>query len=92
LLGCTHYPLLRAVIAGRVGEGVAIVDSATATASALAELLSVNGLEAPQAAGATATHLQLTTGDPERFHELASRLFGADFPDVEPVDLGVAAG
>ncbi len=29
------------------GERVAIVDSATATASALAELLSVNGLEAP---------------------------------------------
>jgi glutamate racemase len=92
LLGCTHYPLLRAVIAGQVGDGVAIVDSATATASALAELLSVNGLEAPPAAGAAATHLQLTTGDPERFHELASRLFGADFPDVEPVDLRVAAG
>ena len=47
LLGCTHYPLLRAVIAAQVGERVAIVDSATATASALAELLSVNGLEAP---------------------------------------------
>ena len=91
LLGCTHYPLLRAVIAAQVGEGVAIVDSATATASALAELLGVNGLEAPATPGA-ATHLQLTTGDPARFHELASRLFGADFPDVEPVDLGVAAG
>jgi glutamate racemase len=89
LLGCTHYPLLRAVIAAQVGDGVAIVDSATATASALAELLNVNGLDAP--ADTDATHRQLTTGDPERFHELASRLFGADFPDVEPVDLGVAA-
>ena len=29
------------------GEGVAIVDSATATASALVELLAINGLEAP---------------------------------------------
>ena len=91
LLGCTHYPLLRAVIAAQVGEGVAIVDSATATASALAELLGVNGLEAP-AGGAGATHRQLTTGDPERFHEVAGRLFGADFPAVEPVDLGEAAG
>jgi glutamate racemase len=90
LLGCTHYPLLRAVIAARVGEGVAIVDSATATASALAELLSVNGLEAPSS-DAAATHLQLTTGDPASFHELASRLFGADFPDVERVELGVLA-
>jgi len=91
LLGCTHYPLLRAVIAAQVGDSVAIVDSATATASALAELLNVNGLESP-AGGGPATHLQLTTGDAERFHDLASRLFGADFPEAEAVDLGVAAG
>lgn len=90
LLGCTHYPLLRAVIAGQAGERVAIVDSATATASALAELLGVNGLEA--GSRGPASHVQLTTGDPERFHELASRLFGSDFPDVEQVDLGVPAG
>ena len=54
LLGCTHYPLLRAVIAAQVGERVAIVDSATATASALAELLSVNGLDAPGSTRGTA--------------------------------------
>jgi glutamate racemase len=47
LLGCTHYPLLRPVIAAIAGEHVAIVDSATATASALVELLAINGLEAP---------------------------------------------
>jgi len=88
LLGCTHYPLLRPIIAGIVGDRVAIVDSATATSSALAELLGVNGLEAGDAA-ATATHRQLTTGDPERFGQLAGRLFGTDFPDVESVDLGV---
>ena len=91
LLGCTHYPLLHAVISAQVGEGVAIVDSATATASALAEVLGVNGLEASAEAAKAAAHLQLTTGDPERFHALASRLFGTDFPDVEQVDLGVAA-
>jgi glutamate racemase len=88
LLGCTHYPLLRSVIAALVGDHVAIVDSATATASALAELLSINGLEA--AAAADATHLQLTTGDPRSFHALAGRLFGAAFPDVEHVELAVA--
>jgi hypothetical protein len=81
---------------------VAIVDSATATASALAELLDVNGLEAPdggsRAAGADASpgpasrHRQLTTGDAGRFGELAGRLFGTDFPDVESIELGVLAG
>ncbi len=53
LLGCTHYPLLRPAIEAVAGEGIAIVDSAAATASALAELLSINGLEAP-GAGASA--------------------------------------
>ena len=50
LLGCTHYPLLRDLIAALAGDHVAIVDSATATASSLAELLKINALES----GATA--------------------------------------
>ena len=54
LLGCTHYPLLRPLIAAAVGDRVAIVDSATATASALSELLSVNGMEAPGTTRGTA--------------------------------------
>jgi glutamate racemase len=54
LLGCTHYPLLAGVLSDCVGAGVAIVDSATATASSLAELLSVNALEAPGSTPSTA--------------------------------------
>ena len=98
LLGCTHYPLLRPILVRLAGETVAIVDSATATASALVELLSVNGLEAGAASatgsgadGSLATHLQLTTGDAAHFADLAGRLFGSDFPTVEPVELGALA-
>jgi glutamate racemase len=80
LLGCTHYPLLRDAIAAVAGEGIAIVDSAAATASALAELLSINGLEAP--AGAAPNHVQLTTGDVARFRSIAERMFEDGFPDV----------
>jgi len=54
LLGCTHYPLLQPVLASIAGDRVAIVDSATATASRLAELLSINGLEAPGTTRGTA--------------------------------------
>jgi glutamate racemase len=99
LLGCTHYPLLRAAIAVVAGEKIAIVDSAAATASALAELLSINGLEAPAGAaftpgapGAGATHVQLTTGDIDRFRSVASRMFGDAFPDVAAVEVGPGAG
>ena len=88
---------------------MAIVDSATATASSLAELLGINGLEAPGTTRGTAadagadgherpdeargdaTHLQLTTGDPELFRSIAARMFGDGFPDVEAVELGVVA-
>jgi len=108
LLGCTHYPLLRNLIAGIAGERVAIVDSATATASALSQLLSVNGLEAPGTTRGTAadagvagherpedaapipSHVQLTTGDADRFLDIAVRMFGDAFPVVEPVELAVA--
>jgi len=109
LLGCTHYPLLTSSIRECVGESVAIVDSATATASSLSELLSVNALEAPGTSRGTAadagmagheppresatapSHVQLTTGDVERFRSLARRMFGDDFSDVQPVTLGPAA-
>jgi glutamate racemase len=86
LLGCTHYPLLGPILARLAGDGVAIVDSATATASALVELLNVNGLERGDTApGMPPIHVQLTTGDPDRFGDLAGRLFGSAFPTVEPV-------
>ena len=92
LLGCTHYPLLQPVIAAVAGEHVAIVDSATATASRLVELLSVNGLEAPDAGAgaAAASHVQLTTGDVDAFRSVASRLFGDAFMDVASVELEIA--
>jgi len=54
LLGCTHYPLIQAAIAAVAGQRIAIVDSASATASALSELLLINGLEAPGSSRGTA--------------------------------------
>lgn len=56
LLGCTHYPLIRNAIAEVAGERIAIVDSATATAASLSELLLINGLEAPGSSRGTAAN------------------------------------
>jgi glutamate racemase len=89
LLGCTHYPLIRSVIAAVAGEHVAIVDSATATASALSELLAINGLDAPGTD--EVSHVQLTTGDVDAFRSVARRLFGDTFVDVEQVELAAVA-
>jgi glutamate racemase len=89
LLGCTHYPLLAPVLARLMGERVAIIDSASATASALAHLLDVQGLHAPT--GAKADHVQLTTGDIVAFRRIAAQLFGDLFPTIESVAVPSAA-
>jgi glutamate racemase len=85
LLGCTHYPLLGPVIRGIVGEGTAVIDSATATASALASLLEIHGLGAP--GPAAGRHRMLTTGDVTTFKETAARLFGSDLGTIDAVTL-----
>jgi glutamate racemase len=84
LLGCTHYPLLGEVIARAVGPGVAVIDSASATASALASLLEVQGMATDRTA---ATHVQLTTGDVDGFRRTSDLLFGSLFPSVESVEV-----
>ncbi len=73
----------------RSGTGVAVIDSALATASVLAELLAINELHAP--GGSSPAHLQLTTGDVARFRDTAALLFGSEFAAVEPVVIPEAA-
>ena len=85
LLGCTHYPLLRAPIEAIVGRGVAVVDSAYTTALATEDLLDALGARA--AAGPAPTHRVATTGSVEAFVDVARRLFGERLPRVESVEL-----
>jgi glutamate racemase len=88
LLGCTHYPLLGSAIAGVVGQGVAVIDSAHATASALAVVLEVDGIAAP--ADHQAEHRLLTTGEVAAFERTARILFGGPVGSVEQVRLSSA--
>ncbi len=83
LLGCTHYPLIAPVIKRTVGDTVAVIDSASATASALAGLLEIHSLAAPP--DVTPRHVQLTTGDVDAFGVVAGRLFDAALARVESV-------
>ena len=90
LLGCTHYPLLAEVVRAVAGSDIAVIDSASATASALASLLEVHGLDASDAA--QGSHRMLTTGDVEAFRGTAIRLFGPQFSEVGSLTLGTAGG
>lgn len=91
VLGCTHFPLLSAAIQQVMGARVRIISSAEETAREAAEVLARrDGLargEGPP------RHTFVTTGDPEEFRRLGSRVFGADLGPVAAVTLGgVEAG
>ena len=83
VLGCTHFPVLRAVIAQVIPQGTVIVDSAAPTASALQALLT-----GPPRSGSGRLHF-LATDSPERFARIGSRFLGRTIgaEDVTGVDL-----
>jgi len=75
VLGCTHYPLLRAALRRVIRRRhIAVVDSAETTAARVRRILAVNRLAAR--AGRQGTLDLFVTDAPERFSETAARLFG----------------
>jgi len=85
VLGCTHYPLLRGVIAEVMGPDVVLVDSAEAVAEAVDQTLrEANALAGPSA---TPVHRYYVTDVPHRFVEVAPRFLGREVADAEQVDI-----
>jgi glutamate racemase len=85
VLGCTHYPLLRNVIAAELGDGVHLIDSAEETAATVeAVLLERNLLRVAGAVGAAPPRHRFVASDaPGHFLALGSRFFGASLGRVE---------
>ena len=74
ILGCTHYPLLKGLIAELMGADVALVDSAEETAREVASLLASQGLARPDGTGSTSFFV---TDTPDRFVRIGQRFLGA---------------
>ena len=72
ILGCTHYPLLKDIIAGVVGEGVTLVNPAYETARGLRKMLSENNIQndGERALG----HEFYVSDSADRFADFAARL------------------
>jgi len=77
VLGCTHYPLLTAVIQYVVGDAVTLVSSAEETAKDVYAALVAGDLERGDLA-APARHRFLSTGEPTAFNTLAQRFLGPE--------------
>jgi glutamate racemase len=86
VLGCTHYPLLRDVLAGVARElarhDVAVVDSASAMAEAARDALGTGANRRT-----TAGRLDCFATDTSRLDELAPRFLGEPLTGFELVDL-----
>ena len=86
VLGCTHYPLLRALLRRVAGETVALVEPARATAREVAERLAERELEAPP--GGEPSHRFFVTDDADRFRVLAADWLGEAIEHLEQVVVG----
>lgn len=85
VLGCTHYPLLKGIIAEVMGSGVTLVDSAAETAKKVrAILLDSNELRPESEQG---NHHFYVTDVPAGFIRVGNRFLGSAFGDVYQVEL-----
>ncbi|MFI5361461.1 MAG: glutamate racemase [Elusimicrobiota bacterium] len=75
ILGCTHYPYLKAVLAKAMGPRVRLIDSADETARETERSLSDLSLRAPN--GRLGHRMFYASDAPERFARLGRRMLGA---------------
>lgn len=86
ILGCTHYPLLRAeidrAVARHSATPVEVFTSGESTSSALVDVLDRHDLRASSTAGGVR---YLVSDDPEGFAAVSARFLGESVQDVEHV-------
>ncbi len=80
ILGCTHYPYLKPVLARVLGSRVRLIDSAEETARETESVLCELGLRAPR--GGRGRREFYASDAPERFKRLARRMLGAGISKV----------
>jgi glutamate racemase len=85
VLGCTHYPLLKKIIAEAMGPQVALVDSAEETARTVATILQEKKLLRP--AAEQGNHHYYVTDVPAGFIRVGNRFLGGKLGDVYQVSL-----
>jgi glutamate racemase len=84
VLGCTHYPLLKPLLAQVAGPGVALVDSAEAMADQAAALLT--DLDLHSRSRTPSSHYQYFVTDvPVRFQTIGERFLGRSLANVTVV-------
>ena len=88
VLGCTHYPLLRQVIADVMGDKVALIDSGKETARVAFSTLTDTGLLRMAEKGApTGVRRYYVSDVPEKFGNVARKFLGEPIDKITRVDI-----
>ncbi len=85
VLGCTHYPLLKNLLAQVAGPAVKLIDSAEETARTVGLELKKLNLEASKTDGFNRRFF--VSDAPEKFERTGQRFLGQQIPGVRRVDI-----
>ena len=85
VLACTHYPLLKPLLARVVGPDVTLIDSAESTAVALEDLLNSSSIASTSETATVGRYY--VTDEAARFDLLARRLLGEEVDHLEMVSV-----
>jgi glutamate racemase len=86
VLGCTHYPLLKKVIAGVLGKGVNLIDSAVEISREIRAVLGTLGLNRDDK-GLLFREFYVTDS-PERFLKVGENFLGQKIEHIEKIEVG----
>lgn len=86
VLGCTHYPLLKSLLADVLGPEVRLIDSAEETAAETGRTLIASDLATT--ADADPSYRFIASDDPLQFLQLGQRFLGGTMEGVEIRTLG----
>ncbi|MBI5266264.1 MAG: glutamate racemase [candidate division Zixibacteria bacterium] len=90
ILGCTHYPLLKHVIADVMGPEITLIDSGEETARAAYKTITESGLlhsRAGQHPSPSSEHKYFVSDVPEKFSQVATRFLGRIVDRITRVDI-----
>ncbi len=85
VLGCTHYPLLKKVITGVMGETISLIDSAVETVKVVKAVLTTSGLLSK--GEGTPVRKYFVTDYRDRFIHLSRMFLNKSIHDIEMINL-----
>jgi len=85
ILGCTHYPLLKKVIARVMGDGVTLINSAEETARELKNSLEKKALS--RNAPKKPVHRFFVSDQPQKFIQVGEKFLGRKIKSAKMIDI-----